>query len=187
MKKLLFALSLVPALAFADLKVATVDLLVLLRNHPNYDKDEAFLESKNKDLQKKTDAIKAEGEALQDEGKKLMEQFRNPMLNEKSKSEIEKKVQDIQQKLIQIEQRYRTELMRGNQELQEDRARFMKTTTENLRARLKTFAESKGLDLILDANAAVYSKDSFDVTDSILREMGVDPKKAKGKGSDEGK
>ena len=187
MKKLLFALSLVPALAFADLKLATVDLLVLVRNHPDYDRNEKFMESKSKDLQKKTDAIKEEGETLQAEGKKLMEQFRNPMLNEKSKADVEKKLQDIQQKLIQVEQRYRTEMMRGNQELQEDRARLMKATTDDLRVRIKSFAESKGYDLIVDSNAAVYSKTSFDVTDSILREMGVDPKKAKGKGSDEGK
>ena len=142
MKKLLFALSFVPALAFADLKVATVDLLVLVRNHPKYEDDEKFLSDKSKDLQRTTDAIKAEGEALQDEGKKLMEQFRNPMLNDKAKAEAEKRLQEIQQKLIQIEQRYRNELMRGNQGLQEDRGRFMKRTTDDLRARLKKFAEA---------------------------------------------
>lgn len=187
MKKLVFALSMVPALAFAELKLATVDLLVLVRNHPDYDRNEKFMESKSKDLEKKVQAIKSEGEALQAEGKKLMEQFRNPMLNEKAKAETERKLQDLQQKLIQIEQRYRSEAMRGNQDLQEDRNRLMKATTDDLRVRLRKFAEAKDYDLILDVNAAVFAKKGFDVTDAVLREMGVDPKKAKGRTGNEGK
>lgn len=187
MKKTVLALALAPALAFAETRIATVDLLVLVRNHPDYERNEKFMESKSKDLQKKGDEIKAEGESLQADGKKMMEQFRNPMLNDKAKADLEKKIQDIQQKLIQIEQRYRTEMMRGNQDLQDDRARLMKATTDDLRARLGKFAEAKGYDIILDSNVVPYSKAEFDVTDGVLSEMGVDPKKAKGRDSNEGK
>lgn len=182
MKKLLFAVGCVAMglmASAADLKLATVDVLVLVRNHPDYDRNEKFIESKGRDLEAKGEAIKAEGEALQSEGKKLMEQFRNPMLNEKAKGDLEKKLQDIQQKLIQVEQRYRAEMMRGNQDLQDDRNRMMKTTTDDLRARIKKYAEAKGFDLILDTNVVAYSKDSYDVTDELLKEMGVDPAKAK--------
>ncbi|MCR5751726.1 MAG: OmpH family outer membrane protein [Kiritimatiellae bacterium] len=188
MKKTALALALVPALAFAEAKIATVDLLVLVRNHPDYDRNEKFIESKSKDLQKKGDEIKAEGEALQADGKKMMEQFRNPMLNDKAKADLEKKLQDIQQKLLQIEQRYRTEMMRGDQDLRDDRARLMKATTDDLRARLKKFAEAGGYDFILDSNVVPFSKKEYDVTDGVLAEMGVDPRKAKGRGpEDEGK
>ncbi len=188
MKNLVLALSLVPALALADMKVATVDLLVLVRNHPDYERNEKFMESKGKDLQKKADAIREEGEALQAEGKKLVEQYRNPMLNDKAKADAEKGVQEIQQKLLQIEQRYRTEVARGNQEMQEDRVRLTKATTDDLRARMKAYAEANGYDMILDSNAAVFAKKDFDVTDVLLKEMGVDPAKAKGREtSDESK
>lgn len=188
MKKLVFTLSLVPALAFADMKVATADLLVLVRNHPDYERNEKFMESKGKDLQKKADAIREEGEALQAEGKKLLEQYNNPMLNDKAKADAGKGVQEIQQKLLQIEQRYRAEVTRGSQEMQEDRVRLTKATTDDLRARMKAFAEANGYDMILDANAAVFAKKDFDVTDAILKEMGVDPAKAKGREtSDESK
>ena len=187
MKKLVFGLMMVPVVALAEMKMATVDVLVLARNHPDYDRNEKFMESKSKDLEKKGDEIKAEGEALQAEGKKLVEQMRNPMLNDKAKVDIEKKVQDIQQKLIQAEQRYRSEMMRGNQDLQEDRARLMKATTDDLRARLKKYAEANGYDLILDTNVVAYSKESYDVTNDLLKEMGVDPAKAKGKDKNEGK
>lgn len=183
MKKLIFvaALAAVSFAQAAELKVATVDVLVLVRNHPDYERNEKFMESKSKDLEAKGDVIKAEGEALQAEGKKLLDQMRNPMLNEKGKMDVEKKLQDLQQKLYQVEQRYRTEMLRGNQELQDDRNRLMKATTDDLRLRLKKYAEAHELDLILDTNVVAYSKDSFDVTDYVLKEMGIDPKTAKTK------
>ena len=171
MKKLVFALSMVPALAFAELKLATVDLLVLVRNHPDYDRNEKFMESKSKDLEKKVQAIKSEGEELQAEGKKLMEQFRNPMLNEKAKAETERKLQDLQQKLIQIEQRYRSEAMRGNQDLQEDRNRLMKATTDDLRVRLRKFAEAKDYDLILTGDLGELG---HDIVRDFFRRDGID-------------
>lgn len=182
MKKLVFAV-LCAAIGLtvqaADLNIATVDVVTLVRNHPDYERNEKFMESKSRDLEKKGDEIKAEGEALQEEGRKLVEQMRNPMFNERAKADVEKKIQDIQQKLIQVEQRYRTEMMRGNQDLQDDRARLMKATTDDLRARLKKFGEANGYDLILDTNVIAYAKDSFDVTEALLKDMGVDPEKAK--------
>lgn len=190
MKKLVFvsviALSAMSSFA-AEIKVATVDVLTLIRNHPDYDRNEKFMESKSRDLEAKCEAIKSEGEALQDEGRKMMEQFRNPMLNDRAKADLEKKLQDIQQRLIQIEQRYRSEMMRGNQELQDDRTRLMKATSDDLRLRIKKYAKANGYSVILDTNVVAYSDDKLDVTDAVLADMGVDPKAAKGKEKNEGK
>ena len=92
---------------------------------------------------------------------------------------------DIQQRLAKIEQNYRAEAMRIRQELQEDEARMLKSTTTDLRRRIEKFAEKGGYDLILDKNAAPYSRKAFDVTDDLLKDMGVEPANAKGR--DEGK
>ena len=186
MKKLLVCAAIMAAgVIHAELKFATVDMLKLMRNHPDYDRNERLLESTDKDYQKKVDAIKSEGEEMQAEGRKLMEQHRNPMLNEKAKADIEKKLSDMQQKLAGIEQRYRAEAMRCHQDLQELRQRLMKTTADDLKERVKKFAELKGYDVIIDSNATAYSKPSLDVTDAVLSDMGIDP--AKAKGTDEGK
>ena len=187
MKKLfaIATVALCAAAAFGDIKFATVDMLKLIRNHPDYDRNERLLESTDKDYQKKVDAIKSEGEELQSEGRKLMEQHRNPMLNDKAKADIEKKLADIQQKLAGIEQRYRAEAMRCHQDLQDLRQRLMKTTADDLKERIKKFSEEKGFDIVLDSNATAYAKDSFDVTDAVLTDMGIDPSKAKG--ANEGK
>ena len=41
--------------------------------------------------------------------------------------------------------------------------------------------------IVLDTNVVAYSKESYDVTNDLLKDMGVDPAKAKGKDKNEGK
>jgi len=165
--------------AFADLKIGTVDMLKLVRNHPNYSANKALLESTDKDNQKKVDAIKDEGESLQAEGKKMLEQRSNPRLSEVAKRKIEKDLAALQQKLVGIEQRYRAEAMRARQELQDLEGRMLKATSEDLRKRIDKFATAKGYDLIVDRAAAPFAAARFDVTPELLLDMGVDPKDAK--------
>ena len=114
-----------------------------------------------------------------------MEQMRNPMLAAKAKADIEKQLTDLQQKLFGIEQRYRSEAMRCRQDLQDLEGRLLRTTTDDLRKRISKYASAKGYDLIVDSNAAAYAAKSLDVTDEMLKELGVDPKAARGR--DEGK
>ena len=179
MKKLMFAVLCAAAMgASAEMKFGSVDLLLLVRNHPNYDSNKELLTSTDKDYQKKLESIKQEGDSLQEEGKKLAEQLRNPMLAAKAKTDIEKQ-------LMGIEQRYRAEAVRCRQDLQDLEGRLLKTTTDDLRKRLAKYAEEKGYDFIFDKTAAPYSKPVYSVTDDMLRNLGVDPKNAKGR--DEGK
>ena len=188
MKKLLFGVMVaaaVSASAADDIKFGVVDMLMLVRNHPNYDSNKELLTSTDKDYQKKLDSIKSEGETLQSEGKKLAEQIRNPMLADKAKADMDKQLMEIQRKLIGIEQRYRSEAVRCRQDLQDLEGRLLKSTTEDLRKRIAKFAAEKGYDFILDRSAVPFMKAEYDVTDGMLSAMNVDPKMAKGR--DEGK
>ena len=54
MKKLMFAVMAVAAMgASAEMKFGTVDMMTLVRNHPNYDSNKTLLTSTDKDYQKK--------------------------------------------------------------------------------------------------------------------------------------
>lgn len=183
-KSVLFAALSIALAAAADMKVASVDMLVLARNHPNYDSNKALLVSTEKDYQKKLDAIKSELEKIQDEGKKLAEQARSPMLAAAAKQKIEKDLVDIQNRFLGGQQRLRAEAMRSQQDLQDLEARLLKTTTSDLRKRIGKYAEKNGYDFIFDSNAAPYAKKTYDVTDAVLREMGVDPAEAKREGKE---
>ena len=182
MKKLLLAAAAAAAVAVqAETRIGVVDMVLLVKNHPNYEPNKELLSSTDKDYQKKLEVIKAEGEKLQAEGKQLAEQLRSPMLADKAKGDIEKKLMDLQQKLIAAEQRYRGEALRFRQDLQDLEGRLLNATTSDLRRRIEKFADAKGFDLVLDRQAVPSMKKSFDVTDDVLEAMGVNPKTAKGR------
>ena len=182
---LLAAVAAAAVAAQAETKIGVVDMVLLVKNHPNYEPNKELLSSTDKDYQKKLEVLKAEGEKLQSEGKQLAEQLRSPMLADKAKGDIEKKLMDLQQKLISAEQRYRGEAMRFRQDLQDLEGRLLSATTTDLRRRIAKFADDKDFAIILDKQAVPFVEKSMDVTDDVLEAMGVNPKDAKGR--DEGK
>jgi outer membrane protein len=181
MKKLAFVAAVAAAFAAsADVKIGTVDMFVLVRNHSSYEPNKKLLNETEKDYSKKIDRMKADLESVQEEGKSLAEQYRNPMLAQSAKDKLEKQIVDLQNKLLAGQQSIRNEMMRTQQDLQDLEGRLLKATTEDLHRIIDTFAEKENYDLIVDASATPFAKKSLDVTPAILKEMGVDPATAKG-------
>ena len=188
MKKIMLGMmALCAATAFGDMKIGTVDMMVLVRNHKSYDTNKKMLQDSEKDYQRELDQVKSELDALQDEGKKIADQGRNPMLSQAQKDKIEKELLDIQNKYVAGQQKLRSKAMESQQKLQELETQLLKITTEEIRAVVNKFADDNDYDLIIESTVTAFAKKSFDVTDGILKEMGVDPKHAKGKEKDEGK
>ena len=174
------------ATAFADIKIGTVDMMVLVRNHASYDTNKKLLQDAEKDYQRKLDQMKADLDAIQDEGKKVADR-RNPMLAKSANDKIEKELIEIQNRYIAAQQKLRSEAMESQQKLQEFESRLLKSTTDDIRVKVNEFAEKNGYDIIVESTVTAFAKKSLNVTDDILEAMGVDPKKAKGKGNNEGK
>ncbi len=191
MKKLLLAAAIAASgVAFAD-KIGTVDMAILLRNHSGYASNKQFLDSTEKDYKKRIEAMKSEYDTIQAEGQKLVDEYRGSgaMMSQQKKTEMETKIGQIQEKLVAQQQQMRSQAMRDQQELAAMEARFLKAQAEDIKGHIKNFAEKNGYDLVLDSAAALYAKPEADVTDGVLKEMGVDPKKAvrDPEKSDEGK
>ena len=175
MKKMMLGMmALCAVTAFGDIKIGTVDMMVLVRNHKSYDTNKKMLQDSEKDYQKELDEVKSELDALQDEGKKVADQGRNPMLSQAQKDKIEKELLDIQNKFVAGQQKLRTKAMESQQKLQEFESRLLKATTEDIRAVVNKFAADNGYDLIIESTVTAFAKKSFDVTDGILKEMGID-------------
>ena len=175
------AVAVAAATAFGELKIGTVDMMTLVRNHSRYESDKKLLTDTEKDYQRKLDEMKSNLESIQDEGKAIADKGRNPMLGQAAKDKIEKELIDVQNRYIQGQQKLRAEAMESQQKLQELEGRLMRATTEELRKTINGFAEKNGYDLILESTVAAFAKPSLNVTDAILKEMGVDPKEAKKK------
>lgn len=187
MKKLMMAVVVAAALsASAEMKVGVIDMLTLVRNHPSYESNKTLLMTTEKDYQKKLEAMKDDLDKIQEEGKQLTEQAKNPMLAANAKQKLEKDLIEVQNKFLAGQQKMRNEAMRSQQDLRDLEARLMKTTGDDLRKRVSTVAKEKGFDMILDGSAVPYFKEALDVTDEILKAMGVDPATIK-KDADESK
>ena len=188
MKKMMLGMmALCAATAFGDIKIGTVDMMTLDRNHKSYDTNKKMLQDSERDYQKELDQAKSELDALQDEGKKVADQARNPMISQSQKDKIEKELLEIQNKYVAGQQKLRAKAMESQQKLQEFEARLLKATTEDIRSVVTKFANDNGYDIIVESTVTAFAKKSLDVTDGILKAMGVDPKYAKGREKDEGK
>ena len=185
MKKLLvMALAVAATGAFAELKVGTVDMMKLVRNHPSYETNKQFLMNTEKDGQKRIDRMRADLDAIQDEGKKLADDYRNPMLAQAAKTKIETDLAEVQRRFVEQQQKLRNEAVKLQQDLSENEARLLKTQADDLKKRIAVFAEKNGYDFIFDSTVAVFGKPSYDVTDEVLKAMNVDPAKAAEKDAD---
>lgn len=189
MKKLMMMGAMMAAVAAfgGDTKLGTVDMMLLVRNHPSYDTNKDLLMTTEKDYQQRLDGLKAELETIQAEGKKLADEYRNPMLAQAAKTKIETDIAQVQAKFMTAQQKLRNEAMHNQQELSDLEARLLKAQAEDLKKRIATFAEKNGYDLVIDSSAALFAKKGLDVTDEILKSMNVDPKKAKAKEKNESK
>lgn len=180
MKKLLIAFCVASvSVAALAIKVATVDMVILVKNHPAYDTNKTLLLNTEKDLRKKLEDMNKELTAIQEEGKKHAETLRNPMSSKKAKDDAEMALREIENRYMQQQQKVRAEMMRSQQELAQLEAGLLKAQSDDLKKRISKFADKNDYDLVIDSSAALYSKSSFNVTDAVLKEMGVDPAKAK--------
>ena len=180
MKKVFITLGVVAAAASAlALKIGTVDMIVLVKNHPAYETNKTLLMNTEKDFRKKLEDMNKELSSIQEEGKKHAESIRNPMSSQKAKADAEMALGEIQNRYMQQQQKVRAEMMRSQQELAQLEAGLLKAQSDDLKKRISKFADKNGYDIVIDSTAAIYSKDSYNMTDAVLKEMGVDPAKAK--------
>ena len=165
--------------ALADMKIATVNMVDLVKLHPSYESNKALLKSTDKDYKAKLDKRQDEIKAIADEGKKAQDDLSNPMLSASAKASAQKALEGVQRRYIAARQDLETEVRRYQSELSDLESRLMKLQTEEIRAKITAYAKEKGYDMIVDSTMLAFSKESLEVTDDILRAMNVDPAKRK--------
>ena len=86
MKKIMLAAALAAAVtAFGDLKIGTVDMFILVRNHASYESNKELLKSTEADYRRQLDGIRDEIDRIQEDGKKIAEELKNPLVSQSAK------------------------------------------------------------------------------------------------------
>jgi Skp family chaperone for outer membrane proteins len=180
MKKLLTAFLAAASLAVtAEMKIGTIDMVDLVRLHPHHESNRALVKSTDGDYKDKLAVQQDALKKLADDGKKAFEEMSNPMLSASAKAAAQKKVEAIQQKIIAGQQELRSAAQHYQNELADLEQRLIKIETDDIRAKVAKYAKANGYDLIADSSMLAFVKDSYDVTDEILKIMNVDPAKRK--------
>ena len=190
MKKIVVLAATVAALTVAaEMKVGTVNMVDLVRLHPQHESNRALVKTTDKDYKAKLDAKQDELKEIADEGKKAQGDLQNPMLSAQARAAAQKKLEGIQQRFLAGQQEMRQLATRFQGDLSELESRLIKLETDEIREKISAFAKKNGYDFIADSTMLAFAKESYDVTDDILKAMGVDPakRKEKAKKDDAGK
>jgi Skp family chaperone for outer membrane proteins len=180
MKKIIAGICVAGAMAVtAGTKIAVVNLETLVKNHPSHESNRALVKTTAEDYRKKMEAKQEQLKKLVEEGKKLQSDWQNPILSAAGKSELQKKMETIQQKLFAGQQEMRADDQHYQNELADLQQRLFKIEKTEVEKQIREYAKAEGFDLVVDAAACGFAASKLDVTDAILKKMGVDPKKNK--------
>ena len=165
--------------AVAEMKVGTVNMVDLVRLHPDHEKNRALVKTTDSDYKAKLDAKQDELKEIAEEGKKAQGDLQNPMLSTSARAEAQKKLESIQQRFLSGQQEMRQMASRFQGDLSDLESRLIKLETDDIREKIRAYAKKNGYDFIADGTMLAFAKESYDVTDAILKSMGVDPAKRK--------
>jgi len=182
MKKIVLLAAMAAALAtVAEMKIGTVNMVDLVRLHPDHEKNRTLVRTTDTDYKVKLDAKQDELKEIADEGKKAQSDLQNPMLSAQARAAAQKKLEGVQQRFLNGQQEMRLMATRFQNDLGELESRLLKIETDDIRAKINAYAKAHGYDLIADGTMLAFSKETYDITDEILKSMGVDPAKRKEK------
>lgn len=190
MKKAIVLAAMAAALtSVAAMKIGTVNMVDLVRLHPDHEKNRSLVKTTDGEYKAKLDAKQDDLKEIADEGKKAQEDLQNPMLSASARADAQRKLEGIQKRFLDGQQELRQMATRFQSDLSELESRLIKLETDEIRAKIEEYAKANGYDFIADSTILAFAKKSYDVTDAILKSMGVDPakRKEKAKKADAGK
>ena len=157
-------------------KIAVVNMVDLVRFHPSRERDRKLMQDTEKDFQSRLDKQRDRFEELRGEYEKAVKEARSPALNDKAKNEAEEKAMRHRDVLAEADRDLRQEMQKLQRELSELDTRLLRQVTGDIREILTKFAQEKKYNMVLDSTTMAYHDPALDVTDEILKRMGVDPK-----------
>ena len=169
-----------------DLKVATVDMQRLLKDYYRTEEAQQELNEKQALLTKANNEKQRDIKSLEDELNTLRKQLEDPSLNEVKKKEIYEQLQLKQQEGIAMQRSLKEYLDRKRRQVGEEMNRQMRGILEEITQLLEEQAKAGDYDFIFDKSGnsniqvpvLLFSKDSYDITEGLLKELNKDaPKK----------
>ena len=173
---LILAVLMAATLTLAQDKTAVVNMVDLVRFHPSRERDRKLMQDTEKEFQAKLDKQRDRFEQLRDDYEKAVKESRNPALNDKARSEAEDKAMKHRDVLAEADRDLRQEMQKLQRELSELDTRLLRQVTGYIRDVLSKYAQDSKFTIVLDGTTMAYFDPKLEITDDVLKRMGVDPK-----------
>lgn len=176
------ASSLISVASAQNLKIATVDMQELFKQYyqtteaqDQINVERAKINQDNEDRLKRIREIETNLESFK-------KQIEDPSVNESKKQSLIKDFQLQQQEGIQLDKERREFIQRRTTALNENMVQRMKSILEDIRKLVEERAKADNYDLVYDKSGMstsqvpvlLYSKDSMDITASLLKVLNKD-------------
>ena len=181
MKKvgMMLAVALATMMGVAQEKTVVVNMIDLVRHHPRREQDRQRMEDKEKEFQEKLNKSRERFEELRKDYEALVKEARNPALSERARTEAEDKATKRRVVVEDAERDLRQDLQKYQRDLAELDTELLRIVTDSIRTAVTQYAKDNKITLVMDGSTLAYFDPKLDVTDEILKKMGVDPKKVR--------
>jgi Skp family chaperone for outer membrane proteins len=175
----LLLIAMLSSSAWAQGRVATVDLRKVFDGYWKTKKADATLKDRAADMEKEHKGMLDDWKKAKDDYQTLLGDANNQALSPDEREKRKKSAEDKLKQIKETEETIQQYERQARTTLDEQKKRMRDSLVEEIRAALNGMAKSSGYSLVLDTAAesingtpiVIYSNGENDVTDNLLRQM----------------
>lgn len=177
--------------AFAQVKIATIDMEEVILSHPQAEENKARLQEMQKDFEGQRDALRDKIKDLYDKFGAIAKEAGNEALSEMVRKKKINEARDLEQSIKQEENDLRRLVQDLQRKLQEKELLLFENVMSDIKFAVHSLVKDGAYDLIIDKSAmrasapvpfVMYANENLDVTDKVVKAIGgkaVEPKTEK--------
>ncbi len=169
------------ATAYAQQKIAVVDLEKLIRLHPNTAEDKKTLEGTLKDFNKQKEQLQALAASTRKAFEEAAREATNPALSESARKKAEAVALDKRQAALEAARGAEEKIRELQRELNKQEMKMLKRTSDIIERAIAAYARGNGFDLVLQlpsrlsaGTGVIYSKPEMDITAEVMKLLGIE-------------
>ena len=167
--------------ASAQPKIAVVDLEKLIRLHPNTADDKKQLEATLKDYNKQKEQLQSVASSTRKAFEAAVREATNPALSEAAKQKAEAAAMEKRQAALEADRSATEKIRELQRDLNKQEMKMLKRTSDTIERAIAAYAKGNGIDLVLQlpsklsaGSGVIYSKPEMDITEAIMKLMGIE-------------
>ncbi len=176
------AASLISVASAQNLKIATVDMQELFKQYYQTIEAQEQINLERAKINQSNEERLVRIKEIEEKLGNYKKQFEDPSVNESKKQSLAKEFELLKQEGIQLDKERRENIQRRTEALNQNMMERMKTILNDIRKLVEERSKADNYDMVIDKSGTsgsqipivLYSKDSLDITASLLKILNKD-------------